>query len=392
MTDQKLIDDVVTAFADRDITAPSREDIARVLEVFETSLRRCGCDDCTTARRERIGLTEHDLTSLARVLHEVVYSPGASFDRAVPGIQEYMRACAEKVAAALPWVVPTPEVELVVAEAHTPTDDEREALIALGLASYSKIMSDGYPSGVMRTNEEAADLVLAAGFRRSEVPEPSATGPAFIALMPPSPETSKRWYSMYCRACGIEEMMAETEDDPRLVARRDAHNRERHAEPQGEPSDAEVDAAADAMRERMEAIQAYAGDIWPGMARVALRAAREVRAGAASEVPEPSAEERDLIDTANQMRRQTSSGIKPGSLIGLWLRTASALEARIKRPSEPQGEPSDAQVEAAAQAMFEPDGPGGDYTWAEMVVEDPSRADIWREDARKVLRAAGGAR
>lgn len=57
-----------------------------------------------------------------------------------------------------------------------------------------------------------------------------------------------------------------------------------------------------------------------------------------------------------------------------------------------QGEPSDAQVEAAAQAMFEPDGPGGEYTWAEMVAEDPSRADIWREDARKVLRAAGGAR
>lgn len=72
----------------------------------------------------------------------------------------------------------------------------------------------------------------------SEVPEPSAEGPAFIALMPPSPETSKRWYSMYCRVCGIEEMMAGTADDPRLLARRDEHNRERHAEPQGEPSDA----------------------------------------------------------------------------------------------------------------------------------------------------------
>lgn len=57
-----------------------------------------------------------------------------------------------------------------------------------------------------------------------------------------------------------------------------------------------------------------------------------------------------------------------------------------------QGEPSDAQVEAAAQAMFEPDGPGGEYTWAEMVAEDPSRADIWCEDARRVLRVAGGVR
>ena len=49
----------------------------------------------------------------------------------------------------------------------TPTDDEREALIALRLASYSKTMSDGYSSGVVRTNEEAADLVLTAGFRRT---------------------------------------------------------------------------------------------------------------------------------------------------------------------------------------------------------------------------------
>lgn len=71
---------------------------------------------------------------------------------------------------------------------------------------------------------------------------------------------------------------------------------------------------------------------------------------------------------------------------------AEGQESPCRCAERAQGEPSDAQVEAAAQAMFEPDGPGGDYTWAEMVVEDPSRADIWREDARKVLRAAGGAR
>lgn len=132
----------------------------------ETSLRRCGCDACTTARRERIALTEHDLTSLARVLHEVVYSPGASFDRAVPGIQEYMRACAEKVAAALPWVVPPPEAELtVVEEAHTPTDDEREALASL-------IQSGRYSGKVIPASNPIdfrdADRILAAGFRRSE--------------------------------------------------------------------------------------------------------------------------------------------------------------------------------------------------------------------------------
>ena len=300
MTDQKLIDDVVTAFADRDITAPSRDDIARVLEVFETSLRRCGCDDCTTARRERIGLTDHDLTSLARVLHEVVYSPGASFDRAVPGIQEYMRACAQKVAAALPWMVPTPEVELVVAEAHTPTDDEREAitdealwdfagdlldawniedlnppglieqfrdrfvrrfrhsectptddereaLIALKLASFSKRMSDGYPSIIMRTNEEAADLVLAAGFRRSEVPEPSA-------------EHFHIWSDLPCKAgeCRMEPQGEPSDLVRRLVELRSdmRHNADEVATldaaitalgAQAEPSDAQVRSVWDAL-------------------------------------------------------------------------------------------------------------------------------------------------
>ena len=53
-----------------------------------------------------------------------------------------------------------------------------------------------------------------------------------------------------------------------------------------------------------------------------------------------------------------------------------------------QGPITEAQVEAAARASFEvPNGPG-DYTWAEMVVEDPTRADIWREDARAILEAA----
>lgn len=174
MTDQKLIDDVLAAFADREITAPSRDDIARVLEVFETSLRLCGCGACTTARRERIGLTDHDLTSLARVLHEVVYSPGASFDRAVPGIQEHMRACAEKVAAALPWVVPTPEVELVVGEVHAPNDDEREAL---DYAIRCAIPTDLEYRPLWKLIRAIQDAVLAAGFRRTEVPEPSAARP-----------------------------------------------------------------------------------------------------------------------------------------------------------------------------------------------------------------------
>lgn len=189
----------------------------------------------------------------------------------------------------------------VFEKAHTPTDDEREALIALKLASFSKRMSDGYPSIIMRTNEEAADLVLAAGFRRSEVPEPNADVAQVLSWidrtlglpMYQTPALTDYADAVVTTLTTVRKMLNGT-------TRPDASWRT--AEPHGEPS---------------------------------------------SEVPEPSAEERDLIDTANQMRRQTSSGIKPGSLIGLWLRTASALEARIKRPSEPQGEPSDAQVEAA---------------------------------------------
>lgn len=54
-----------------------------------------------------------------------------------------------------------------------------------------------------------------------------------------------------------------------------------------------------------------------------------------------------------------------------------------------EGAPSDEQVERAAKSLFENGLGEGDYTWAELIVEDPSRADIWREDARRALTAAG---
>ena len=38
---------------------------------------------------------------------------------------------------------------------------------------FSKRMSDGYPSTVMRDNEEAADLVIEAGFRRGAPADPA---------------------------------------------------------------------------------------------------------------------------------------------------------------------------------------------------------------------------
>jgi len=54
---------------------------------------------------------------------------------------------------------------------------------------------------------------------------------------------------------------------------------------------------------------------------------------------------------------------------------------------------SDAEVDAVAHVMFEPPTGGvGDYTWAEMVRDDPTRADIWRTDARAALEAARAAK
>jgi hypothetical protein len=53
-----------------------------------------------------------------------------------------------------------------------------------------------------------------------------------------------------------------------------------------------------------------------------------------------------------------------------------------------QGPITEAQVEAAARVSFELPNGDGDYTWAEMVRDDPTRADIWRADARAILEAA----
>lgn len=47
------------------------------------------------------------------------------------------------------------------------------------------------------------------------------------------------------------------------------------------------------------------------------------------------------------------------------------------------------QIERAARALFEDPNVPAEYAWDEMVAEDPSRADIWRDDARRVLTAAG---
>lgn len=110
---------------------------------------------------------------------------------------------------------------------NAPTDDEREALeqaILDGLNAH-QAQSSMDPTLV---EERVGDAVWAAGFRRSEVPQPSAEGP-------------------HSRACGI---------------RKHDHGDACHSNcptchgesPQGEPSDAQVLAALNA-EDNMRAVQ-----------------------------------------------------------------------------------------------------------------------------------------
>lgn len=161
--------------------------------------------------------------------------------------------------------------------------------------------------------------------------------------------------------------------------------------PQAAPTDDDREALlteADALVASWDQKGSWSSDSPVGMV---MRLAAALRR---SEVPEPSTYGEDDWDNRDdEVNGETRGFLSCGRCDWSTTRGLFAdLREHERTHESPQGEPSDAQVEAAAQALFEPDGPGGDYTWAEMVVEDPSRADIWREDARKVLRAAGGAR
>lgn len=103
------------------------------------------------------------------------------------------------------------EAALAVFEkAHTPTDDEREALWkVIDKERRGWVRMGSGDSTVLR------DVILASGFRRSEVPEPSGKRHAWQCMVPYSPEGS-------CAepGCGCW-----------------CHK----GEPQGEPSDAQVE-------------------------------------------------------------------------------------------------------------------------------------------------------
>lgn len=125
-------------------------------------------------------------------------------------------------------------------KAHTPTDDEREALVAL-------VNDARLRPGTGRTMPEvAADVILAAGFHRSEVPEPSAEGLHQVqyddgswsrTLEGPTEAETLNGMAHYLRLAAVEEPQGE----PSGIPFYDEKMRElAEVRAQGEPSDAQV--------------------------------------------------------------------------------------------------------------------------------------------------------
>lgn len=122
--------------------------------------------------------TAPDEADLAQALFRTLYDAGVSFNSndLIPRLTATVLAAGYRH---MPEVTAPDERE------------EREELIALRLASYPKRMSDGYNSVVVRSNEDAADVVLAAGFRRSRE-----------ATTEPQPITDANAYAAHERKCG----------------------------------------------------------------------------------------------------------------------------------------------------------------------------------------------
>ena len=104
-------------------------------------------------------------------------------------------------------------------QAVTPVPFPKYALIDAANAIEGLRLDLAIAAAEMARQQEAASAALAA----VHPTEPS--GPAVIRKMPPSPETARRHWEMYCPLCGIEECTADAPDEPRVVARRDEHNR-----------------------------------------------------------------------------------------------------------------------------------------------------------------------
>lgn len=71
-------------------------------------------------------------------------------------------------------------------------------------------------------------------------------GPAHIVPMPPSPETRRRFWTMECHVCGIEEGMTTTPGGDQALRERTARHNADHADPLAAAEREYAAAAADA--------------------------------------------------------------------------------------------------------------------------------------------------
>lgn len=166
----------------------------------------------------------------------------------------------------------------VFEKAHTPTDDERNALAVI--VAY---VEDDYQREHGTLNGSAlatADAILAAGFRRTDVPEPSAECPQ--PCMHLSQEDAREGRTCAEHPCTCREPQGEPsqrctycgEDFPQPVS---LHHTESECV-QGEPSDTQVQAALGVWREYPgDHIERSSTDWNRDRMRAALRAAGAVR-------------------------------------------------------------------------------------------------------------------
>ncbi|WP_312672853.1 hypothetical protein [Microbacterium sp.] len=168
----------------------------------------------------------------------------------------------------------------VLEEAHTPTDDEREALEQAVLDGLNAHHAQSTMDPTL-IEERVSDSVWAAGFRRSEVPEPSATG------------LRQMQYDDGSWSRTLEGEPVSGENDEARADVFEAHmssNAQAVRElMQGEPSDAQVEHMRRALNAadidysaREQRADAGGGDLEPGdwftfLARAALRAAGGAR-------------------------------------------------------------------------------------------------------------------
>lgn len=246
----------------------------------------------------------------------------------------------------------------IAAFTDTPTDadevnSEREALRQSIMHGLGGLVLGYVPAHIL---DRAVNHVFAAGFRHAEAPEPSApTAPWDCPRCGSDPE------DCYCNdeamisfreAGGFRSTTEPTDDE-----------REAMLNAEGWPLPAVVDIVMKRWSNDNDTIRRGDGDwSWKGLAETAIQALAQAGLLRRSEVPEPSAE------------HECS-----------W---ACGVDKHGRDyHAEPQGEPSDAQVEAAAIAIHAVAEGGASWTDARMTAKKQHRSE-----ARAALRAAAEAR